>query len=311
MEGLKEDLKRADALERKIEEEELRQTVGDDVEIDAGKFCELDGYKYSFEQHYFVASQAPVSSEIKRRARMLRQKLEQLLFVEDHSKASRYNSGRLNANKLWRLGIDEADVFYKKENEAKDYVATLLIDVSGSMGSSTKNGTRYSDALFSASIIEEALRDLVPFNIILFTTRGDSVVHYNIKGFKGSKFNHCQSFFNEHPYAFNANNDAVSIAIASEKLSKRSEQEKLLFVISDGQPAHYGLSGGKGIVLTKQSVDEARKKGVKVIGIAIGEESHLEYNEESYRTIYGKSLVLTETEKITSTLAKLLDAALR
>lgn len=311
MDDLKKDLDRADAQERKIEADERKQTIEDDVQIDAGKFCELNGYKYDFKENYFAASHVNVSSEIKRRARMLRQKIERLLFVEEHSKANRYSSGRLNASKLWRLKIEESDVFYKKANEAKDYCATLLIDVSGSMDSYTPGGTRYSDALLAASVIEEALRDLVPFNIILFTTYGQDIVHYNIKGFKGSKFNHCQSFYQEHSSAFQANNDAVSIAIAAEKLTKRPEQEKILFVISDGQPAHYGCSGAEGVVLTKQSVDNARAKGVEVIGIAIGDESHLSANADIYKTIYGKSLVLTPTEKIATTLGTLLGTILK
>lgn len=308
---LQEDLRRADAEQKRIEKTERQQTVEDDVEIDAGKFCELNGRKYGFEQQYFLASHAPIPAETKRRARMLRQKIEKLLFVEDHSKAQRFKSGRLNASKLWRLGIEENDVFYKKENEAKDYCATLLIDVSGSMNSYTSGGTRYEDALKAASVIEEALRNVIPFNIILFTTSGYDIVHHTIKGFKGSKFNHCQSFLNEHPSAFEANNDAVSIAIAAEKLSKRPEQEKLLFVISDGQPAHYGLSDKEGVAFTKQSIDNARAKGVQVIGIAIGDERHLQANGPVYKEMYGKSLVLTETNKICSTLARLLETTLK
>ena len=67
-----------------------------------------------------------------------------------------------------------------------------------------------------------------------------------------------------------ANNcDGYSIRYAAKVLKKYNAKNRLLIVLSDGQPAAHGYSGKDGVIDTKNAIREA-KKNVSVLGVAIG-----------------------------------------
>ena len=80
------------------------------------------------------------------------------------------------------------------------------------------------------------------------------------------------------------NFDGYSIRYASKMLQKRPEKNKLLIVISDGQPAAnvYDSYSNIGVADTKDAVRQATADGVIVHGIAIGGTS-----DTVLREIYG------------------------
>ena len=68
------------------------------------------------------------------------------------------------------------------------------------------------------------------------------------------------------------NRDGYSIRIAAKELSMRPEKKKILFVLSDGEPAHSidRYYGPKGNMDTRRAVSETDRSNITVIGIHFG-----------------------------------------
>ena len=66
------------------------------------------------------------------------------------------------------------------------------------------------------------------------------------------------------------NFDGYSIRYGSKVLEKRSENHKVMIVISDGQPACNSYRDDLGLRDTKDAIAEARNKEQTVLGVAIG-----------------------------------------
>ena len=83
------------------------------------------------------------------------------------------------------------------------------------------------------------------------------------------------------------NMDGVSIRYSAKLLAKQAATNKIMIVISDGQPACYGYRNfGEGIEDTQQAVSEVRAQGISVIGVAIDHP-----NDADYIRMYGKDYV--------------------
>ena len=73
--------------------------------------------------------------------------------------------------------------------------------------------------------------------------------------------------------ARSSNRDGAALRFVAEQLSKRPEEIKILILVSDGQPAAYGIQ------------QEYRRKGILFIAAAIGDD------KQNIERIYGDSFM--------------------
>src|SRR5699024_1183682 len=94
------------------------------------------------------------------------------------------------------------------------------------------------------------------------------------------------------------NRDGLSIRVATEELQRRAEKHKFLLVFSDGEPAADGYHQN-GIIDTKTAVIEARKRGIKVIGVFLANGTVIEQDEQTMFNIYSREhLMIPEIEQL-------------
>ncbi|RIM07858.1 hypothetical protein BUY35_18585, partial [Staphylococcus cohnii] len=67
------------------------------------------------------------------------------------------------------------------------------------------------------------------------------------------------------------NRDGVAIRIGSERLMRRSHNQRFLIVFSDGEPSAYNYSQD-GILDTYEAVETARKMGIEVFNVFLSQE---------------------------------------
>ena len=196
----------------------------------------------------------------------LTNKLRRIFNDEVTEKAHRA-SGRLDVKALTSSRMTPRVFTRRKEPANKSNIAVLLlVDESGSMC-----GQREQCARQCAIGLAEVFGNLnIPTSVIGFT--GD------ISGYQAvhNHYLHWQNKKSERTSLLNIsakveNFDGYSIRYATELLSKRKEEHKLLVVISDGVPACsvYYRGGVDGVKDTAYAIREARKK-VDILGVAIG-----------------------------------------
>ena len=216
------------------------------------------------------------------------------LFSADREETIRATSGSYNI-KRGTIGCT-ARIMDKCKDPANRKVAAvcLCVDLSGSMCSADKIG----QARKACIVFAESLRKLgIPYYIMGFRADGAAqAVHEHYVTWDGKG--------RETLVAMNAggnNFDGYSIRYASNLLKSRPEANKLLFVISDGEPACSTYKTWEaGIADTYQAVKDARKI-CNVFGIALGSGCE----PEVLQNFYGKDFVHCKDEKLlTVTLGK-------
>lgn len=182
-----------------------------------------------------------------------------------------------------------ARVFDRRRDPAKlkDAAVVLLVDLSGSMG-----GSKEAQARKTAITMAESLTTChIPYYILGFhADRGADAVHDHFVTWSNKKSDR-ESLISM--YAADNNFDGYSIRYAAELLKKRQEDNKILFVISDGQPACHSYSGSVGIADTIDAIKTARKQ-MTVFGIAVGRSC----GPELLQKMYGKDFIYVEDEKL-------------
>jgi cobalamin biosynthesis protein CobT len=147
-------------------------------------------------------------------------------------------SGRLDRRDLYRIPDGARDVFTRKEKaiDTKGTAIFVLADISGSMLEDDK----FNIMPAAVALLNDACSPLgIPMKIAAFTERGE-VTHYIIK-----EYNEVQTgmetldyFGRTYKYA-SMNTDGESILWAFNDLMKRTEERKILIVISDGMPCSH------------------------------------------------------------------------
>lgn len=158
-------------------------------------------------------------------------------------------------------------IFDKKTKEERHDVAIeVLVDLSGSM----RSCGRYRYAREAAIVLAEVCGKLkVPCCIIGYTgdvTSRYSVQHHIYTTWANKKQDRI-SLMNIN--AYNENRDGSSIRYGTKVLEERSEKNKLLIVISDGEPCAVNYYGDEAIRDTKLAIRKAKKKNLDVLGICI------------------------------------------
>ncbi|MBP3782676.1 MAG: VWA domain-containing protein [Butyrivibrio sp.] len=182
-----------------------------------------------------------------------------------------------------------ARVFDRRRDPAKlkDAAVVLLVDLSGSM-----SGRKEAQARKTAITMAEALTAChIPYYIIGFHADcGADAVHDHYVTWANKKSDR-ESLISM--YAADNNFDGYSIRYAAELLKTRQEDNKILFVISDGQPACYSYDGRTGIADTIDAIKVARKQ-MTVFGIAVGRSC----GPTLLQQMYGKDFIFVEDERL-------------
>ena len=82
-----------------------------------------------------------------------------------------------------------------------------------------------------------------------------------------------------------SNRDGAALRFVAEQLSRRTEEIRLLILISDGQPADWGYSGTAAEEDLRGIKQEYRRKGLIFVAAAIGDD------KENIERIYGDSFM--------------------
>lgn len=204
------------------------------------------------------------------------------LFEEDRSEKEFKESGSISMKRI-SSGKLTTRVFTKsiEPEDRSDVAVMLLVDESGSMW-----GSRIERAKGTAVTLADSLQQLnIPFYVVGHTADTDGadclLTHYKHWDDKTKVAR--ASIDAMHAQA--GNFDGYAIRVCSEILNARSEKHKLLFVISDGQPACGAYCGMDGYADTADAIQTARSLGQNVIGVGIGDD------EDLLRGMYGDDFV--------------------
>ena len=245
-----------------------------------------------------VSLSAP--EEIRKQGRMLRKQLEAFFREQEAFDLADQHSGRLNKKAIHRVSTNDFRIFEKKGNPLNvDSCVSIVWDGSGSMC-----GEKQKRSTMACAIIEEALKPLMPMKITNFTTEGNCVKHFQVKKFedRDTNRNYAYSYGTSRSFS-GGNKDGYSIKVATAELMKRSEQNKILMVLSDGLPSDY-RSHAQAIGDVKTAVKNARKAGIKVIAIFFGDEGFRRNTMSEYKEMYEKNLISCAPQDISKELVK-------
>ena len=282
---------------RKIPKQETTGNA-DAEEIDLREVNSMYDYEVHFEEEkrkYRAKERMP--ADLESRANVLKRKIQKIFRNREKPALRSQKSGRMDNGFLYKLAMNEMDVFCKKQKtEEFDGCCYILMDNSGSMGDG-----RYSKRDYccqALSVIEHAFQDIMPVKITAFDSYGiNSAHHYLIKNWEERiPLNGAYNFYlNESSGC--GNKDGYSIRVAVRELLARAERKKLLFVLSDGLPSEYCHSDGEADV--HSAVVQARKSGIEVAAIYFGDSlSETDPDVITFRAMYEKNCIISEPEEI-------------
>jgi cobalamin biosynthesis protein CobT len=192
--------------------------------------------------------------------------------------------GKVHGKNLSRLysGADNPRIFKRRDQHVlkTDSAVTIMMDCSSSM-----DGDKYEISSACCAIISEALTELrIPHEILGFTDRRGHICIYPFKWFhkrfsKSSLIDRFSSHLVQKVYT----PDGESIVIGASRLLERKERNKMMLVLSDGEP--YGTYGGSGEWYLKKVCQMVEASGIHLIGLGI-QDSNVESYYTNHAVIY-------------------------
>ncbi len=211
--------------------------------------------------------------------------LQQLRDVQLGGKRTGLLMGRrLDIHALPR---NDGKVFYKNSlpQDAPQLAVGLLLDESGSMWSS--NRALY--ARYTAIVIYDFCRSLgIPVTVYGHSTSFTHRYGHELDMYSYAEF---ESIDDDDKYrlmditARSNNRDGMALRYVAEELVKRPEQERILILVSDGQPADDDYYGPEADEDLRDTVREYARKGILFIAAAIGSD------KDEIERIYGDAFM--------------------
>lgn len=169
--------------------------------------------------------------------RILSEEIKRQLKGRNSRNQTGLKRGKVNNRDMWKVGQTGAKMFKKKVIPKKaDASAIILIDSSGSMG-----GDRAVCAAKAAVVFSEVMENCgVDYEVIDFSTSHGSSMRVR-KSFNGT-LGMTEKSVIASPTAGGCNADGYCVQWAIDRLMTRNGQ-KMLFVLSDGQPTDGGPNG--------------------------------------------------------------------
>ncbi len=226
---------------------------------------------------------------IKRNIANLADALKKTLAMRSQDDSSRRNSGQLVPSRLWKLGRTADEKLFDKKirSNNSDFVIDVLLDSSGSQMK------RQSQVAIQGYIISDALSAAgIPHRVVGYCTFWGHTVMHRFRDYDDARE------MNGRLFEFKAsgdNRDGLAIKTAYDSLLNRSEENKILIVLSDGRPSDLGSArpgtknprryfGEEAVRDTAFEVRRARAFGIAVLGIFTGSDEDL----SAEKKIYGK-----------------------
>ena len=207
---------------------------------------------------------------------------------------------RLDAHAIARL---DGRVFCKNAlpNEAPALSVGLLLDESGSMCSCD----RATYARATAIILYDFCRALdIPITVYGHSTSSGCVDLYSYAEFDAIDRDDRYRLMDISSRG--SNRDGAALRYVAEQLAKRTEDVKILMLVSDGQPAdsgYYGTAAEEDLRGVKQ---EYQRKGILFVAAAIGAD------KDNIERIYGDSFLdITDLNKLPVKLAGIIKRYIR
>ena len=250
-----------------------------------------------------------VKSDVQFETKDLIQIIKKTIEREHQDERHNLTKGRLQRNLTNWFIDDQYKLFYKKQDLSKSFDATftLLVDASASMfdkmEETIKGVVLFHETLKSLNVKHEILA----FNEDAFDsdeTRQpniiDEIINYDYSTLERS----APRIMSLHPQ--DDNRDGVAIRIGSERLLRRSHNQRFLIVFSDGEPSAYNYSQD-GILDTYEAVEMSRKYGIEVFNVFLSQDPITEEIEQTIHNIYGQYAIFVEgVENLPSHLSPLL-----
>lgn len=197
--------------------------------------------------------------------------------------------GQIIPGRLWRVGRSSDARLFLRElcSEVKDFVVDVLIDASGSQMA------RQGQVALQGYMIAEALSNVgISHRVMSFCTFWDYTILHRLRDYDDDRSAN-DNIFN---YVTSSNNrDGLAIKAAGHELLQRSEDKKIMIILSDGRPYDVVVNrpnaknpqpykGDYGVSDTAFEVRRLRNLGVSVLGVFAGEEKDL----AAEKKIFGK-----------------------
>lgn len=182
----------------------------------------------------------------------------------------------------------------KLPQDLPDMAISVLVDHSGSMW-----GERINSSMKASMLLYEFATALeIPVMVCGHDTTDNGIHFYTYTGF--NKVNNNEKYRLAKMTSGSCNRDGMAIEIAANLLSKRQEEIKLLFIISDGQPNDDEYGGYLAYEDIKSIVRRYKKQGVEVIAAAIGSD------KDRIKEIYGESFLdVTDLNRFPKVMARI------
>lgn len=207
---------------------------------------------------------------------------------------------RLDSHALYKT---DGTIFTRTRlpGEEKRLAVALLIDESGSMGW----GDRMTHARKTAIVLYDFCKSLgIPITIYGHSTDAGGVALYSYAEFDSVDNEDCYRLMDMCDR--NGNRDGAALRFVAEHLCTRPELQKLLILISDGQPADYGYSGTEAEADLRGIKKEYEKRDVILFAAAIGDD------KENIRRIYKDGFLdITKLEELPKNMAQLVKQHLK
>lgn len=200
------------------------------------------------------------------------------------------------------LSRNDGRVFYKNAlpNEIPALSVGLLLDESGSM----YNCDRATYARATAIILYDFCQALgIPIMVYGHST-GSGVDLYSYAEFDA--IDQDDRYRMMDISARDSNRDGAALRYVAEQLAKRTEDVKLLMLVSDGQPADIGYYGTAAEEDLRGIKQEYQRKGILFVAAAIGND------KENIERIYGNSFLdISDLNKLPVKLAGIIKRFIR
>jgi len=210
-----------------------------------------------------------VHAQIKNTVARMKQVFRFRLGLREYKDTER-TDGRLHRRQIAKAMSTDRLFYRKRTRQDKGIAICLLLDESGSMYTADHDGAPAHRALQCALLMAEALRGVqgVELEVYAFSSCGsghqDCLVKYlygrqnlTFEGIAG----YCQGY---------QNYDHIAIKTAGDLFKRNTQNEnRLMIVLSDGEPAGAGYGGTAAMDMVKREVDTLRRGGMKVMQVAI------------------------------------------
>lgn len=297
--AIKELEKTLEVLEKS--EEEAEKGEESDYDFGSTEYPTTDKYVKVI-SHHKATSNPEVYEEYRKIVESDAHELAKLIkrqFKTKPGRVKRADHGDLNLMRYKDPNFRSPLIFDKKKSREKHCAAVmLLVDESGSMG-----GRRITNARLAAIMLAEAMAEAgIPCSVVGHS--GDDRYNYSVElehytTFKNASADRASLAMIE---ARCQNRDGPAIRWASSILKKRPERNKLMIVISDGQPAADRYYGEEAIFDTKAAIRDAKRLH-NIVGVILEAGS----STDILKTMYGNDYVeCTSSKNLKESIAKII-----